>query len=163
MVWSSAKPFNVNKMVDATFGDKKTHLMKIWARDRMGLDATAYDRKARTVKDMRTVWKELARNGYPYHSSYTTLLMDDSHDKARLQPYNHIVVPEYEKDLRAHDLSVLKVLQPKPNAMLKRLRFDDTLLCAVGILEVVKKQANVANWIRQGGLRLEKAIGEAMD
>ncbi|KAF5340474.1 hypothetical protein D9758_014570 [Tetrapyrgos nigripes] len=40
----------------------------------------------------------------PYtHSPLTTLLLDDSPLKARLQPYNHFCVPEYSRDVWARD------------------------------------------------------------
>lgn len=34
----------------------------------------------------------------------TTLLLDDSPAKARLQPYNHVCIPEYDSSLRVTDL-----------------------------------------------------------
>jgi hypothetical protein len=34
----------------------------------------------------------------------TTLLLDDSPAKARLQPYNHVCIPEYDSSLRGTDL-----------------------------------------------------------
>lgn len=40
------------------------------------------------------------------HSAMTTLLLDDSPAKARLQPYNHVCIPEYDASLRATDLKL---------------------------------------------------------
>lgn len=37
MVWSSAQPHNVKKMVDVAFADGKSSLVHIWARDTLGL------------------------------------------------------------------------------------------------------------------------------
>lgn len=40
MVWSSAQPFNVDRMVDSAFGqDLRGCLKHVWARDRLGLSA----------------------------------------------------------------------------------------------------------------------------
>ncbi|KAF7327637.1 FCP1-like proteiny domain-containing protein [Mycena kentingensis (nom. inval.)] len=41
---------------------------------------------------------------YP-HSAETTLLVDDSPLKARLQPWNHLCVPEYDASARERDLA----------------------------------------------------------
>ncbi|KAG6840127.1 hypothetical protein C0991_008685 [Blastosporella zonata] len=158
MVWSSAKPDNVAKMVDACFRETKLMLLEVWARDKMGLSHEAYNTKSRTLKNMNAVWRYVQKHGYYPHSQYTTLLMDDSYDKARLQPYNHVVVPEYTLDLRERDVSVLRDLESGRGKL--GGRYDDTLLCAVGILEAVKKQENVAHWIRHGGLRLGKDVGQ---
>jgi len=43
------------------------------------------------------------------HSAATTLLLDDSHVKAALQPYNHLCVPEYTRTQRNADLTVLQL------------------------------------------------------
>lgn len=62
-------------------------------------------RKSQTTKDLSKPWAsfhELHR-----HSAYTTLLLDDSPAKVRLQPYNHLCVPEYNAEIRNRDLSVL--------------------------------------------------------
>jgi len=41
------------------------------------------------------------------HSAFTTLLLDDSPLKARLQPYNHVCLREYDSGLYKHDLAIL--------------------------------------------------------
>ncbi|KAJ3725576.1 hypothetical protein DFJ43DRAFT_1002494 [Lentinula guzmanii] len=40
------------------------------------------------------------------HSAFSTLLLDDSPLKARMQPYNHICVPEYEGNFYARDVNI---------------------------------------------------------
>lgn len=49
------------------------------------------------------MWK-----AFPTHSVKTTLLVDDSTDKARLQPWNHIHVKEYGHAERRSDLDQIK-------------------------------------------------------
>ncbi|CCM00301.1 uncharacterized protein FIBRA_02331 [Fibroporia radiculosa] len=42
MVWSSAQPHSVADMVDKCFGEHKTELVAVWARDTLGLSANHY-------------------------------------------------------------------------------------------------------------------------
>ncbi|KAG6830800.1 hypothetical protein H0H92_014649 [Tricholoma furcatifolium] len=146
MVWSSAQPHNVASMVLHSFKNQRSALLATWTRAKMGLSLKAYhatkDNDVPTVKDLAQVWAEYS------HSSYSTLLMDDSDDKAILQPYNHLVVPEYDMTMRAHDLDVLQGAGA----------YDDTLICVVGILDAMKDQTNVANWIRSDGIFLGENI-----
>lgn len=98
------------------------------------------DRKALTTKDLTKPWSLLPLGTNPAeiavpseadcatgqagltpsiaHSAMTTLLLDDSPHKARLQPYNHACIPEYTSSLREKDLQQFwheKVTQtPKP-------------------------------------------------
>ncbi|EIN04178.1 hypothetical protein PUNSTDRAFT_122987 [Punctularia strigosozonata HHB-11173 SS5] len=43
-----------------------------------------------------------------YHSALTTVLLDDSPLKARLQPWNHVCLKEYVQAMRNHDLKALE-------------------------------------------------------
>lgn len=84
------------------------------------------DRKALTTKDLAKPWSLLPLGTNPAeiavpsevdcatgqaglvpsiaHSAMTTLLLDDSPHKARLQPNNHVCIPEYTSSLREKDL-----------------------------------------------------------
>ncbi|KAI6014564.1 hypothetical protein PISMIDRAFT_672343 [Pisolithus microcarpus 441] len=113
------------------------------------------------------------------HSALTTLLLDDSPHKAVLQPYNHVCIPEYDSPRRKLDLDALAVgrleLRTESGSQLDYHRcepglrvnrqatwsdaaqvdtesLDPTLLAVVGILDEIKRQSNVAGWIRAGGL-----------
>ncbi|KAI6111804.1 hypothetical protein EDD16DRAFT_1485281 [Pisolithus croceorrhizus] len=110
------------------------------------------------------------------HSALTTLLLDDSPHKAALQPYNHVCIPEYDSPRRKLDLDALVVERIRRETELwsqpeyRRRRpgdkqvtwsdaaqadtepLDPTLLAVVGILDEIKRQSNVAGWIRAGGL-----------
>ncbi|KAF8832080.1 hypothetical protein HHX47_DHR1000935 [Lentinula edodes] len=48
----------------------------------------------------------LTRNDLLSHSALSTLLLDDSPLKARMQPYNHVCVPEYEGKFYARDVRI---------------------------------------------------------
>ncbi|KAG1830224.1 hypothetical protein EV424DRAFT_1377843 [Suillus variegatus] len=126
MVWSSAQPHSVADMVDKVFGNAKSKLVAVWDRGSLGLSKEDYHRKALTTKDLTKPWALLPLGastaeiavpleaGYAAeqaglassiaHSALTTLLLDDSPHKARLQPYNHVCIPEYTSSFRAKDL-----------------------------------------------------------
>jgi hypothetical protein len=83
------------------------------------------DRKVQTIKDLEKPWAALtprvlrpappALQSTPSspkwtgHSAATTLLLDDSHAKAALQPHNHLCIPEYTRTQRNADLAVLQL------------------------------------------------------
>lgn len=126
MVWSSAQPHSVADMVDRVFGDLKSELVAVWDRKSLGLTKEDYHRKALTTKDLTKPWTLLplgtssTKIAVPSeadcaaeqaglassiaHSAMTTLLLDDSPHKARLQPYNHVCIPEYTSSFREKDL-----------------------------------------------------------
>ncbi|KAG8832829.1 hypothetical protein FRC17_000583 [Serendipita sp. 399] len=66
--------------------------------------------------------------------------------KAILQPNNHICVIEYTKERQRHDL---QLIQANP----RNAQYDELLLALVGILEEMRSQTDVAQWLSQGGLR----------
>ncbi|KAI5824787.1 hypothetical protein K523DRAFT_314651 [Schizophyllum commune Tattone D] len=112
MIWSSAQPHSVHDMVDKCFGRAQENFAAIWARDTLGLKHYEYHQKTQTTKDLAIPWRKLQLNpgyGGKPHSASTTLLVDDSPLKARLQPYNHMAIREYDADtLRRDRLAVLK-------------------------------------------------------
>ncbi|KAJ3776418.1 NLI interacting factor-like phosphatase-domain-containing protein [Lentinula raphanica] len=102
MVWSSAQPHSVNDMIQHSFGRHQGDLKAVWARDTLDLDPVAYNKKSATIKDLRKLWKV-----FPSHSARTTLLVDDSTQKACFQPWNHLFVKEYGQAERRRDLDSL--------------------------------------------------------
>ncbi|KAH9985226.1 hypothetical protein BJV77DRAFT_965676 [Russula vinacea] len=134
MVWSSAQPHSVEDMVLHALGDDRERLVALWARDTFGLTEDHYHRKVQTIKDLEKPWAALkpqhprstsstlapfavapkhqsSSSKSPGHSAATTILLDDSHAKAALQPYNHLCVPEYTRAQRNTDIAVLQYLQ----------------------------------------------------
>ncbi|KAL0580458.1 hypothetical protein V5O48_001528 [Marasmius crinis-equi] len=137
MVWSSAQPHSVKDMVEKCFGEdaveeeehghgrrgrgrgrnnrgqgvevdefgreKRGKLVASWARDTLGLDSNAYHKKTQTTKDLTKPWKWSR-----IHSAETTVLLDDSPLKAKLQPHNHLCVPEYTRAMREWDVGVVE-------------------------------------------------------
>ncbi|KAH9035185.1 hypothetical protein EDB85DRAFT_2073481 [Lactarius pseudohatsudake] len=105
MVWSSAQPHSVDDMLLHTFGHDRSGLVAVWARDTLGLAEDHYPSPSSAVSSRHAspepTWSS--------HSAATTILLDDSHAKAALQPYNHLC--------RNADLVALGLgLGPQPHA-----------------------------------------------
>ncbi|GES84634.1 HAD-like protein [Rhizophagus clarus] len=62
MVWSSAQPKNVDKMVRAAFGQYEENLVAKWTRKHLNLSDQDYHQKVETIKDLEKVWKELNKS-----------------------------------------------------------------------------------------------------
>lgn len=72
-------------------------------------------RKAQTTKNLEKPWADLCvsrtdNEQSNRHSARSTLLLDDSPLKARLQPYNHVCLPEYDGRRRTHDVALATYL-----------------------------------------------------
>ncbi|KAI9439011.1 hypothetical protein H4582DRAFT_2111288 [Lactarius indigo] len=107
MIWSSAQPHSVDDMLLHTFGHDRSGFVAVWARDTLGLTEDHYLASSRHASPEPT-WSS--------HSAATTILLDDSHAKAALQPYNHLCVPEYTRAQRNADLTALGLgLEPQPH------------------------------------------------
>ncbi|CAG8444219.1 9234_t:CDS:2 [Ambispora gerdemannii] len=136
MIWSSAAPNNVKKIVDAVFPPRhSSNLVDMWARDSFGLTTFQYRQKWLTIKDLEIVWERLNnqnrnRENPPIWSQNNTLLIDDSPLKAQLQPYNAIHLDEY--DLELH-----------------RSRRDEELNDAILYLSDLRYESNVSAFIRK--------------
>ncbi|KAG7091969.1 hypothetical protein E1B28_008358 [Marasmius oreades] len=122
MVWSSAQPHSVKRMVEKCFytGSEGSRCLKgLWARDMFHLAPELYGKKTLTVKDLTLIWSKSTFESSPSlvtmlpnsrqsfsHSAETTVLLDDSPRKAQLQPWNHICIKEYGVGIRRADLDV---------------------------------------------------------
>ena len=113
--------------------------------------APTIDNKTLTVKDLRRPWKFLPK---PYdHSGGTTLLLDDSVDKAQFQPYNHICLTGYTAARRQLDVQTRRRLLRNFSGDPTDPSYDSMLLAIVGVIEAARKQPDVAHWLATGGLR----------
>jgi hypothetical protein len=92
-------------------------------------------------------------SGEKQYSSLNTILLDDSVLKAHLQPYNHLLIPEYDAILRDKDMAALdeekKLNDPNDP---RKFRFDRSLLAVIGVLDELSRQDSVCSWIRADGL-----------
>ena len=110
-----------------------------------------------TIKDLRKPIQHL-KNSDPddlhrtVHSfdEATTVLLDDSPRKGVLQPWNQIVIPEYDR--MEHQGTKAAVARVQQDGQADRSGLDETLLGVVGILEELRTVENVPAWVRAGGL-----------
>ena len=120
-----------------------------------------------TVKNLERLWEGLGTppGGEPF-SARDTILLDDSALKAHMQPYNHLIVPEYDAKMRRADLSAIDRARKHASSGVEELVqagpsvdqgahepcVDQTLLAVVGILDELAMQDNVCSWVRAGGI-----------
>ncbi|KAG0045571.1 hypothetical protein BGZ83_009233 [Gryganskiella cystojenkinii] len=135
MIWSSARPPTVKKLVEQFPGGTKKKLDRIWSREDMRLAEQDYHRKVLTLKDLDFVWDvaeterekfleetrdNKSKEGIKKHDlrkfesrfdQRNTVLIDDSIHKTQLQPYNSIILRDYDSSLpdADQDYELLKV------------------------------------------------------
>lgn len=99
--------------------------------------------------------------GYGQHN---TLLLDDSVDKAKLQPFNHVLLPEFDRHRANKVLKLIDDLdrEGKSDDSLNKSvsKVDNVLLQFIGVLEHARYQVNVSSWIRFGGLGNFGGVGQ---
>ncbi|KAI0840087.1 HAD-like domain-containing protein [Hypoxylon sp. FL0890] len=108
VIWSSAKPFNVEKMCNQLLKPEElSQVVAIWGRDRFGLSPEDYNQRVLCYKRLSKLWddKQIAAS-HPEAAlgkrwgQDNTVLVDDSIEKARSEPYNLIAIPEFKGDAR---------------------------------------------------------------
>ncbi|ELR10405.1 hypothetical protein VC83_00494 [Pseudogymnoascus destructans] len=110
MVWSSARLENVRLMADKLF-PRRQYLVTEWGRDRMGLTPEDFVRRVQVYKRLEKVWAEpgiqsrhpLQATGATWDQS-NTILIDDSLEKARSEPFNLVELPEFKGDSEPTDV-----------------------------------------------------------
>jgi hypothetical protein len=141
MVWSSAKPDNVNVLVEIGLGDYRHRLIACWARETLGLEPKHYDLNVQCYKNLHRIWasNDIQRHmpSHPSHARFdqrNTILIDDSSLKAAAQPHNLLEIPEF----KGVDTNV---------------PVQDVLSEVVGYLEVLKMQEDVSKFIHKDPFR----------
>lgn len=131
---------------------------------------SAADSRTETIKDLDRIWQHLNTispsppQPRPY-DALNTLLLDDSYTKTSCQPFNHLPVPDFGQSIATDSAKAYRAalalaleggdeagLEPELRADLGRFVIDQSLLGIIGILERARGEANVAAWIRAGGL-----------
>ncbi|KAF4455268.1 hypothetical protein F53441_2418 [Fusarium austroafricanum] len=102
-IWSSARPENVNRMVEQLLTpEQREQCLVIWGRDYFGLSEGDYNAKVQVYKRLTTVWTNprvmaahpQAHKGGLWDQS-NTILVDDSFEKGRSEPFNLLTLPEF--------------------------------------------------------------------
>lgn len=113
-IWSSARPENVDKMVAQLLSPaQRAKCVIIWARDKLGLSPADYSARVQVYKRLTAIWNDprvLASHPGAAHGQRwdqtNTVLVDDSVEKGRSEPYNILQLPEFE-GLNTEPLDVL--------------------------------------------------------
>ncbi|KAM0324159.1 hypothetical protein ACHAQA_008351 [Verticillium albo-atrum] len=109
-VWSSARPENVTKMVaqlaegggDVAPASYVNRLVAAWGRDKFDLSSADYAQRVQCYKRLQRIWADPAiQAAHPDGARWdqtNTVLVDDSLEKARSEPYNLLRIPEFFGD-----------------------------------------------------------------
>lgn len=106
VIWSSARPENVRRMVDQLLTpESRRQVVAVWGRDRFGLTEADYNARTQCYKRLTTLWDDpLVKSAYPrtrpgfeggFWNQSNTVLIDDSAEKARSEPHNAITLPSF--------------------------------------------------------------------
>ncbi|CZR58907.1 uncharacterized protein PAC_08799 [Phialocephala subalpina] len=106
IIWSSAKPENVTNMCNAILTkDLRKKVIAVWGRNKFGLSDTDFNLRVQCYKRLTTLWgdPQIARSHPEYNlgghwDQRNTVLVDDSVEKGRSEPFNLIEVPEFFGD-----------------------------------------------------------------
>ncbi|KAF2432209.1 hypothetical protein EJ08DRAFT_586038 [Tothia fuscella] len=99
MIWSSVMHRNMTTLAKAAFGDLRKHLVAEWDRTTLRLSEEESGQNVQVYKQLEWVWAdaEIRREtGGKIWDQSSTLLLDDTALKAYKQPFNLVLVPEYE-------------------------------------------------------------------
>lgn len=150
MIWTTTTPANATQMVNALLTpQQRQHVVAIWDRDRFNLSREQYNGKTTVYKRLEWVWNDPSiqskhpniRAGEGWDQT-NTILLDDSFDKAKAQPYNHIHVPEFEGLMTD-----------------KGVKYGDVLEQVAGYLQEVRQQTNVSRFIRDQPFEVDEKVG----
>ena len=197
MVWSSAQRRTVDKLITEFPAGSRKSLDRIWSREDLRLSSLDFKRKVLTLKDLDFVWevaererirawktpdqikKKHARQKYAVRFDQTnTIMIDDSIHKTQLQPYNSIILPDYDEDARngGVDRELLKVRdyltrllrQENVSAHMRTSPFDASSaefqgpLFEARISDQDKKVADGGWWMRDAKDMKEKVAEDIM-
>lgn len=119
VIWSSARPENVELICKRLIPPSlRKRLTAIWARNKFGLVKEDYDLRVVCFKRLSKLWRDASiSQSHPDYSSggrwdqTNTVLIDDSFEKGRSEPFNLIRVPEFLGDIHESDDVLPKVLE----------------------------------------------------
>jgi hypothetical protein len=153
MIWSSAYPENVQKICEGLFFKEQIEeLVAIWARDKFGLNPKDYKSRVQVYKKLSMIWKDegvqaklredrevwvdgdVDGSGIVWENEEVwgqgnTVLIDDSVEKARTEPYNLILIPEIVVEGREVDDGDDTLSQVR--CYLEGLRWDEDVSRAI--------------------------------
>ncbi|PFH49836.1 hypothetical protein AMATHDRAFT_146666 [Amanita thiersii Skay4041] len=148
-VWSSCPSASVSDLVRMCFDSDQEKLLVAWSRNQTFILKERLPTKIRT-KNLDKLWEHLQSDlSLPQHSLFTTILVDDTAEKATFQPFNHLMVQEYTDQTCRNDVTIaLRTRLLKGNSEVLDVGYDMTLIALVGILEALRTESNATKWLR---------------
>jgi len=108
VIWSSARQENVEPMCQTILTPRlRQKVVAIWGRESFNLSPTDYNMRVQCYKRLTALWTnpgiaashpDYARGGR--WDQTNTVLIDDSSEKARSEPFNLVEIPEFFGDHR---------------------------------------------------------------
>jgi len=166
IVWSSARPHNVEEMVKQLFSAKNlAQPVKVWSREHLRL-GEHYGEKVQVYKQLTWLWEDaevqasfLAETPAPFKiedgwkepppskwDQSNTVLLDDTIDKAASEPYNLIRVDEFTKENKDDGDDVLgRVL-----SYIEDLKWEADVSSAMRERPFVSAEGAGWNWEKRG-------------
>lgn len=135
MIWSSARPENVRRMCKQLFTQERRKLLVAeWGRDRRGLSAEDYTKRVQCYKRLSRIWNDpviQARHprsgeGLTWHQG-NTILLDDSIEKSRSEPYNFVEVIEFNG--QPEDPNILRDLAQYLSTLRTQINVSSFIRC----------------------------------
>ncbi|TID19943.1 HAD-like protein [Venturia nashicola] len=181
MFWSSATTASVKRMVDKLLTpEQQTRVVAIWNRSHFNLTPEQYNSKIQLYKKLSGVWEsEYIQQQHPFAglhpwaqwNHHNTILIDDSEEKARHEPYNHICIPEL---FRTEDPNKPHLpLNPGTTVLSQVAGYLDWLKHSCNVTNSIKKEEFVLNdqynlnwqefWAERGRMEFEWDEAEAME
>jgi hypothetical protein len=174
MVWTSARPENATRMVNACFTQtQKEALLALWARDTLGLTQLQYNAKTQVYKTLERVWEgefqikvqeEVQQEGEPKIKVQEKVKEEGSDQEEggvslieaaetktktvteKFTQFNTVLFDDSTEKARAHPYNLVCV--PEFTASSAQKSSDEVLWQCIEYLEDLKWQTNVTNYIR---------------
>lgn len=122
MIWTSSTSQNVKTILDNLLTTEKcAKLEGVWARDTLRLTKEQFVNKVQVYKQLSWVWESnINTSASPKWDQTNTVLIDDTVAKAKSEPHNLLLIPEYTEreeqgDILGQVLGYLQWLAVQPN------------------------------------------------
>lgn len=134
-IWSSARPDNVHKMLEQLLDkSQRSRCLVTWARDHFGLSPGDYNSRVQCYKRLTRIWADSTITAAGQWDQSNTVLVDDSTEKGRSEPYNILTIPEFSGG------------HSEPTDVLPQVHDYLNLLC---------HQADISSFIRRNPFKLD--------
>lgn len=105
VIWSSARPQNVSNMCKQLLTpEDSAKVVATWGRDSFGLSSSDYIRRVQCYKRLAALWNDpVIAASHPKGEKWSqlnTVLVDDSAEKARSEPFNLVQIPDFQGDAK---------------------------------------------------------------